>query len=120
MTMTTSQENMTAAVRPGLEAITSAMQIWLDNLHRLAPDSDIKLHGAVEAVDKMYDFADHMLVTQREFTKNWLAAYASFVTKAACVAEDAAKDVEYAAKDMQGSVNSRRSSSVKDANPAAK
>lgn len=118
--MTTSQETMTDTARRGQEAITSAMQMWLDNLHRLAPDSNTKLRGAVEAVDKMYDFADHMLVTQREFTKSWLAAYASFATKAAYVVEDAAKDVEYTAKDMQDSVNSRPSGSAKDADAAAK
>ena len=120
MTMTTSQETMTDTARRGQEAITSAMQIWLDNLHRWAPDSDTKLRGAVEVVDKMYDFADHMLVTQREFTKTWLAAYASFVTKAAYVAEDAAKDVEYATKDIQDSVNSRRSGSTRDADATIK
>lgn len=130
--MTMSQETMTDTTRRGQEAITSAMQIWLDNLQRLAPDSDTKLRDAAEAVDKMYDFADHMLVTQREFTKSWLAAYASFATKAAYVAQDAAKDVqyaakdvEYAAKDMQDGANSqrqmdRRSGSAKDADTAAK
>lgn len=121
MTMTTSQETMTDTAHRGQDAITSAMQMWLDNLHRLVPDSDTKLRGAVEAVDKMYDFAGHMLVTQREFTKNWLAAYASFATKAAYVAEDAAKDVEYAAKDMQDGANSqRRPASVKDADTVSK
>ncbi|MGH3982882.1 MAG: hypothetical protein ACRDST_09445 [Pseudonocardiaceae bacterium] len=121
--MTTSQETMTDTARRGQEAITSAMQIWLDNLHWLAPDSDTKLRGAVEAVDKMYDFADHMLITQREFTKSWLAAYASFATNAAYVAQDAAKGVEYAAKDMQDSANSQRQMDrrpTKDADTAPK
>lgn len=101
MTMTTSQETMTDAARRGQDAITSAMQIWADTFQRFLPVSDTKLRGAVEAVDGMYDFAEQMLLTQREFTKSLLAATTSAATKAAYTAKDVAKDVEYVAKDMQ-------------------
>ncbi|MGH3899509.1 MAG: hypothetical protein ACRDTA_14960 [Pseudonocardiaceae bacterium] len=98
--MTTSQETMTDAARRGQEAITSALQIWAESVQRFVPMSDTKLRGAVEAVDNMFDFYEQMLVTQREFTKSVMAATTSATTKAAYVAQDAAKDMEYAAKDM--------------------
>ncbi|MDQ4093133.1 MAG: hypothetical protein M3143_06945 [Actinomycetota bacterium] len=104
--MTTSQETMTDAARRGQDAITSAMQIWADTFQRFLPISDTGLRGAVEAVDGMYDFAEQILLTQREFTKSLLTATASAATKTAYAAEDAAKDVQYVAKDMQDAARS--------------
>lgn len=126
--MTTSQETMTDAARRGQDAITNAMQIWADTFQRFMPVSDTRLRGAVEAVDGMYDFAEQMLLTQREFTKSLLAATTSAATKAAYAAQDATKDVEYAAKDMQDAADGargprpmyRRSGPAKDADVAAK
>jgi hypothetical protein len=85
MTMTTSQETITEAARRGQEAIASALQIWTDSVQRFVPVSDTRLSGAVEAVDTMFDFAEQMLVTQREFTKSLLAATTSAATRAAAL-----------------------------------
>jgi hypothetical protein len=106
MTMTTSQETMTDAARRGQDAMNSVMQMWADTFQKFLPVSDTGLRGAMEAVDGMYDFAEQILLTQREFTKNMLAATTSAATKAAYATQDAAKDAEYVAKDMQEGVNS--------------
>src|ERR671916_629349 len=103
-TMTMSQETMTDATRRGQDAITHAMQSWADTFQRFLPVSDTGLRGAVEAVDGMYDFAEQMLLTQREFTKSLLAATTSAATKAAYAAQDA----EYAAKDLQDAADGQR------------
>lgn len=124
MTMTTSQETMTEAARRGQEAITSALQIWTDSVQQFVPVSDTKLRGAVEAVDNMFDFAEQMLVTQREFTKSILAATTSAATKAASATKEAAVEMKDAAKDTQEGPNgrpvARRSGSVADADATSK
>ena len=104
--MTTSQETMTDAARRGQDAMNSVMQMWADTFQKFLPVSDTGLRGAMEAVDGMYDFAEQILLAQREFTKNMLAATTSAATKAAYATQDAAKDAEYVAKDMQEGVNS--------------
>ncbi|MFN2478769.1 MAG: hypothetical protein ABR615_06305 [Pseudonocardiaceae bacterium] len=106
--MTTSQETMTEAARRGQEVITSALQIWTDSFQRFVPVSDTRLHGAVEAVDSIFDFAEQVLVTQREFTKSLLTATMSVATKAASAAKDAAVEMKDAAKDMQDGANGQR------------
>ncbi len=98
MTMTTSHETVTDAARRGQEAFTGALQIWADSMQRFVPTAD-KVRGAVEVVDRMYDFADHMLASQREFTKSLLAVSSSAATKATSVAHDAAKDMQDVAKE---------------------
>ncbi len=118
--MTTSQETMTDAARRGQEAITSALQIWAESFQKLMPTSDTRLRGAVEVVDNMFDFAEQMLVTQREFTKSMLAATTSATTKAAYVAKDAAKDMEYVARDVKDGATDRRPGTAKDAEAAAR
>ncbi len=124
MTMTTSQETMAEAARRGQEAITSAMQIWTDSVQRFLPVSDTRLRGAVEAVDTMFDFAEQMLVTQREFTKSLLAATTSAATRTAVATQDAAREVKDAAKDVQEGANgrpmTRRSGTVADADVPSK
>ena len=106
--MTTSQETMTDAARRGQEAITSALQIWTESVQRFMPASDTRLRGAVEAVDSMFDFAEQILMTQREFTKSLLAATTSAATKAASLTRDAADEVKDVATDMQDGANGRR------------
>jgi hypothetical protein len=98
-TMTTPHETMTEAARRGQDAFTSALRIWTDSVYKFAPTSDAKLHSAVEVVDTMFDFADHMLASQREFTKVLLAAATSAATNAASAAQHAAKDMEAVAKE---------------------
>lgn len=90
--MTTSHETMTDAARRGQEAFTSALRIWADG-------ATARLHGAVDVVDIMFDFADRLLASQREFTKMFLAMTGPAVTKPRSVAaERAAEDVPAAAK----------------------
>jgi hypothetical protein len=101
MTMTTSQETMTDAVRRSQEAISNTLQIWADSVARFMPVSDPKMTGAVEAVDTLFDFAEQMLGTQREFTKSVLAITTSTATKGASAMKDATMDVKGAAKDVQ-------------------
>jgi hypothetical protein len=108
MTMTTSQETMTDAARRSQDAMNSVMQMWTDTFQKFLPVSDTSLRGAMEAVDGMYDFAEQILLTQREFAKSVLAATTSAATKAAYATQDAAKDMDHVAKDMQESVNSQR------------
>jgi hypothetical protein len=107
MTMTTPHETMTDAARRGQEAFTGALRIWADSVHKFAPTSNARWHGAVEVVDTMYDFADHMLTSQREFTKVWLAATTSAATKAAAAAEYAAKDMQDVAKETAPTTDMR-------------
>lgn len=97
--MTTPHDTMTDAARRGQEAFTSALQIWADSVHKFAPTSNARWHGAVEVVDTMFDFADHMLASQREFTKVWLSATTSAATTAASAAQHAAKDMQHVAKE---------------------
>lgn len=99
MTMTTPHETMTDAARRGQDAFAGALRIWADSMHKFAPTSNTRLHSAVEVVDTMFDFADHMLASQREFTKLWLAATTSAATKAASAAQHAVKDLQDVAKD---------------------
>ncbi len=110
--MTMSQETMTDAARRGQEAITSAMQIWTDSFQMFMPVSDTRLRGAVEAVDSMFDFAEQMLGTQREFTKTLLTATTSAATKAASLTREAAMEakdvVKDVAKDVQDGANGQR------------
>lgn len=99
--MTTSHEIMTDAAHRGQEAFTGALQIWADSIQKFAPTSHTKLRGTVEVVDTMFDFAERMLASQREFTKILLAVTTSAATKATSAAQHAAEDMQYAAKDMQ-------------------
>ncbi|MDQ3761904.1 MAG: hypothetical protein M3460_09440 [Actinomycetota bacterium] len=97
--MTTPHDTMTDAARRGQEAFTSALRIWADSVHKFAPTSNARWHGAVEVVDTMFDFANHMLASQREFTKVWLAATTSASTKAASAAQHATKDMQDVTKE---------------------
>ncbi|MQA14382.1 MAG: hypothetical protein GEV09_09460 [Pseudonocardiaceae bacterium] len=75
--MTTPQEQFTDAARRGQDAMTTALQGWADNMQKLAgtvPVGQAKLPRTDEVVDNMFDFAEQMLATQREFTKSLLAA----------------------------------------------
>ncbi|HET9116603.1 MAG TPA: hypothetical protein VFN75_00745 [Pseudonocardiaceae bacterium] len=97
--MTTLQDTMTDAARRGREAFAGALRIWADSVDKFAPTSDARWHGAVETVDTMFDFTEHMLTSQREFTKVWLAATTSAATKAAVAAQHAAEDMQDVAKE---------------------
>jgi len=97
MTMTTAHETLTDSARRSREAFTGALEIWADSVERFAPISDARLHGAVELVDKTFDFYHHVLACQHEFMKSWLAVTASAATKVASAERSAAKGM---ARDM--------------------
>jgi hypothetical protein len=101
MTMTTSYETMTDPARRGQEA--GPWKSWADSVPWFASTPDAKLHGAVEFVDKMFDFYHHMLAyqsayyhhvlaCQQEYTKGWLAVTTLATTKAGSAAQAAAKE----------------------------
>lgn len=100
MTMTTSQDTMTDAARRGQEAITHALQIWADAIQKFVPTSDPKLRGAVDVVDNMFDFAEQVLVTQRELAKSWLVATTSAATQVGSAAQSATKDMTKGMQDV--------------------
>lgn len=84
MTMTTPQEQFTDVVRRGQEAVTVAMHTWAENVQRLAgaaPLDAAKVPSAEEVVDNVFDFAEQMLSTQREFAKSLLGATHSATPK---------------------------------------
>ena len=97
--MTSPQQTMTNAARRSQEAFTNAVRIWAESLDRFTPTSPVGWHGAVEVVDAMFDFADHMLASQREFTKVLVAATTSASTKAASATQQVAKDMQDVAKE---------------------
>ncbi|MGH3547036.1 MAG: hypothetical protein ACRDQU_02700 [Pseudonocardiaceae bacterium] len=116
--MTMSREIMTDAARRGQEAITSALEIWTDSFQMFMPVSDTKLRGAVDAVDSMFDFAEQMLMTQREFTKSLLIATTSAATKAASLTREAAMEAKDVAKDVQDGPNGQQRPMARRAAPA--
>ncbi|MDQ2882901.1 MAG: hypothetical protein M3Y48_17420 [Actinomycetota bacterium] len=124
--MTMSQETMTDAARRGQEAFTTALQVWTDSFQMFMPVSDTKLRGAFEAVDSMFDFAEQMLGTQREFTKNLLTATTSAATKAASLTREAAMEAKDVAKDVEDGANgqqrpmARRTASAHDVDAPSK
>lgn len=99
MTMTSPQQTMTDAARRSQEALTRAVRIWVDSLDKFTPTSHVRWHSAAEVVDAMFDFADHMLASQREFTKVLVAATTSVAAKAASATQHVAKDMQDVAKE---------------------
>lgn len=92
--MTTPQEQFTDLTRRGQEAVTVAMQTWAENMQRLAgtvPIDTATVPSAEEVVDNVFNFAEQMLSTQREFTKSLLAATNSATPARPAPANPAAK-----------------------------
>jgi hypothetical protein len=69
------------------------MRLWADNVQKWIgslPPLDTKALNQV--VDDCFDAAERALETQREFTKNVVAATASAATRAASVVQNVAKN----------------------------
>lgn len=100
--MPTSQEamheTMTDAARRGQEDFTSALQIWADSVPWFvpwfAPISDAKLRSTVHLVDRTFDYWDHVLECNREYTKSLLAVTTSAAHKVASATQNAAKEMQ--------------------------
>lgn len=78
--MTTAQEQFADVTRRGQEAITGAAATWADGLQKFisaAPVADPRVPSPVEITDTVFNFAEHLLATQREFTKSMLGVAAS-------------------------------------------
>jgi hypothetical protein len=94
--MTMSQET----IYRDQDATMHALHVWADDVQRFfgwPPTRDAKVPSAAEVVDHYFDFAWHVLATQRDFIKSLLTA-----TKATYPAHGADKDhvdKDYADKD---------------------
>ncbi|HSL07728.1 MAG TPA: hypothetical protein VK887_07080, partial [Pseudonocardiaceae bacterium] len=68
---------MTDTTHRGQEAAVGALQTWAEGVQRLCgwlPSRDSKMPSAAEVVDHYFDFAEHVLATQRHFTMSLLTA----------------------------------------------
>ena len=91
--MTTMHEPMTDTIHRDQEATIHALQIWADSYKKFVgwlPTPHAKVPSAAEVVDHYFDFAAHVLETQRHF-----------LMSLATVAHGAAKEMEHAAKDAR-------------------
>jgi hypothetical protein len=81
--MTTSHDTTSNASRRGQEGYTDLLRLWADNVQKWigsVPPLDAKRINQV--VDDCFDVAERVLATQREFTKNFIAATASVASAA--------------------------------------
>lgn len=93
--MTTSHDTTSNASRRDQNSYADLMRLWADHLQKWigsVPPLDARKINQV--VDDCFDVAERVLATQREFTKNFVAATASV----ASVATTAASAVQHAAK----------------------
>jgi hypothetical protein len=78
--VTSGQEQQFADVaRQSQEAFTNALQIWSDTMQtftRSLAGGQARLPDAQALVDNVFDFAEQVLASQRQFTKSLLAASA--------------------------------------------
>jgi len=75
--MTTLQDQFTQVARQGQEAITSAMRTWTENFQSMIGGGNPAQSGLPslqQVVDNVFDFAEQLLASQREFTTHLLAA----------------------------------------------
>jgi hypothetical protein len=75
--MTSTQEPLTDVARQSQEAFTKPLQAWSDMMQtftRSLTGGQFRLPDAQALVDNMFDFAEQVLASQREFTKTLLAA----------------------------------------------
>ena len=75
--MTAPQDQYTQVARQGQEAITKAMRTWSENLESMiggAAPAQSGLPSPQQVVDNVFDFAEQLLASQREFAHRVLAA----------------------------------------------
>ena len=91
--MTTPHDSGSDSTRRGPESYAEFMRLWADNFQKWAgslPPPDTKMLNQV--VDNCFDAAERVLENQREFTKNFVTATASAVTRVASAVQDVAKN----------------------------
>jgi hypothetical protein len=75
--MTAPRDQFTQAARQGQEAITTAMRTWTESVQSMigtgAP-AQSGLPSPQQVLDNVFDFAEQLLASQREFATHLLAA----------------------------------------------
>ncbi|MGH3621201.1 MAG: hypothetical protein ACRDQ5_05340 [Sciscionella sp.] len=88
--MSTSQDHLSGAVREGQDMLVQAVRVWQDavtsaastmarNVQKLGdnlPSSSGRSAVSEAVVDNVFDFAEQLLATQRQFAKSVLASSA--------------------------------------------
>ncbi len=101
--MTATQEIITDTTRRSQDA----MEMWADTVKKMfgsMPTPDGKMHNAAQFMDNYFDvyfdYAEHLLATQRDFAKSLMSVTTSAATKTEAAVQDVAKDVQESTKDM--------------------
>ncbi len=81
MSMTTPSNPFSKIAQQGQEAVSGAVRTWAEAVERLSGQSGGSVPDVGAVVDNAFDFAERLLATQREFTKNVLQVYASTTGK---------------------------------------
>ncbi|MGH3815353.1 MAG: hypothetical protein ACRDUV_23370 [Pseudonocardiaceae bacterium] len=103
--MTATQQTATDTARRGQDATISAMDMWAETVKKMfvpLPTPDSKFPNAAEFLDNYFDvyfdYAEHVLATQREFAKGLMSVTTSAATKAEAAVQATTKDVQESAK----------------------
>lgn len=103
--MTATQEMFTDTARRGQDATISAMETWADTVKKMfgtLPTPDGKIPNAAEFMDNYFDvyfdYAEHVLATQREFAKGLMSVTTSAAGKAEATMQAATKGMQEPAK----------------------
>lgn len=75
--MTATQDQFTQVAREGQEAITTAMRTWTENVESMmgsGTPAQSGLPSPQQVLDNVFDFAEQLLASQREFATRVLAA----------------------------------------------
>lgn len=90
--MTAPQDQFTDVARRSQEAITTAMQTWNENVQRMiagGASDQSPTPSPEQIVDNVFDFAEQLLASQREFAKRVLAAGTTATDAATAKAREA-------------------------------
>ena len=79
--MNTPSNQFSKIAQQGQEAVSGAVRTWAEAVERLSGQPGGSVPDVSAVVDNAFDFAERLLATQREFTKNVLQAYASTTGK---------------------------------------
>jgi BMFP domain-containing protein YqiC len=75
--MTAPKDQFTQIARQGQDAIANAMRTWTESVQSMmgsGTPAQSGLPSPQQILDNVFDFAEHMLASQREFAKHLLAA----------------------------------------------
>jgi hypothetical protein len=89
--MTTATDQLVDIAKKGQEAVTSAVLTWADNAQTFATGltaGQPKLPDAQEIVKNLFDFAEQILTTQRDFAQSLVAVGAKATEATTSVVKD--------------------------------